>query len=429
MPKRTNEFLSLLAISLAVRLFYILAFHYCESFDLLSWNKVGDILLAGGNPYHLTSSLNWPPFWMQLVFLFKKISLATHLPFNLVVQGFLMVVESALLWLLYATVRQYTDFKNPTRLLLFGIAINPVSIFLICQHCNFDVVIGFWVLLAVYMLLRFQERYESRFWLFACFAMGMGVLAKTVPLSLMPLLLLSIRKLKRIEQMLGTVLLLGPTVLALSIVYVLGPEDIATNVFGYRSIPGCFGLTGLFAYWGAVRLQAIYPGVFTMLYGIGWICLGAWLLLKETLDKRQIISVALVMLLAIPTLGPGYGPQYGYWFLPLLVLMYALAEPKIRLYLMILYGVGVTTYLGEYALLPGQGACLFTIVPPGELLKIAAQLSSESGQTFLRLPLWISYLVLVAFLGATIGKEMARDFKQAWSRRREPVRLPSSSPE
>jgi hypothetical protein len=210
---------------------------------------------------------------------------------------------------------------------------------------------------------------------------------------------------------------------------VLGPEDIATNVFGYRSAPGCFGLTGLFAYWGAARLLAIYPCGFEIIYGIGWICLGAWLLLKQTLDKKQIISIAVVILVAIPALGPGYGPQYGYWFLPLLVLMYALAEPKMRVYLMILYGVGVTTYLAEYALLPGQGACLFTLVPPGKLLTIAAQLSSESGQTFLRLPLWISYLVLVAFLGATIGKEMARDFKQAWSRRREPVRLPSSSPE
>ena len=414
MPKRTNEFLSLLVTSLAVRLFYILPFHYCESFDLLNWNKVGDILLTGGNPYHLTSYLNWPPFWMQLVFLFKKISLATGLPFNLVVQGFLMVVESALLWVLYATVRQYTEFKTPARLLLFGIVINPVSIFQICQHCNFDVVVGFWILLAVYMLLRFQERHESRFWLMACFALGMGALAKTVPLSLTPLLLLSVRKLKRIEQMLGMVLLLGPIILALSIVYVLGPEDIEKNVFGYRSAPGCFGLTGLLAYWGAARLLAIYTCGFEIIYGIGWICLGVWLLLKETLNKKQIISVAVMILVAIPTLGPGYGPQYVYWFLPLLVLMYAVAEPKIRLFLMILYGTGMTTYLVEYALLPGQGACLFTIVPPGKLLKIAARLSSDGGQTFLRLPLWILYSVSVAFLCATTAKNMVLDFKAQW---------------
>ncbi len=426
MSKHTNELLALLVIGLTVRVGYILAFPYSYSFDVLSWDKVGDLLLAGGNPYHFTHCLNWPPFWMQLVFLFKKISLATHLPFHNVVQGFLMIAESVLAWLLYAAVKQDTEFKTPARLLMYGIAINPVAIFQVCQHCNFNVLVGFWVLLAVYMLFRFQERHESRFWLLACFALGMGSLAKTVPLSLTPLLLLSVRKLKRIEQMLGMVLLLGPIILALSIVYVLGPEDIEKNVFGYRSIPGFFGLTGLFAYWGAARLLAIYPCSFEIIYGIGWICLGAWLLLKETLDKKRIISVAVVILLAIPALGPGYGPQYVYWFLPLLVLMYALADRKIRFFLMILYGVGMATYLIEYALLPDQGACLFSIVPPGGLLKIAAHLSSATGQTFLRLPLWIMYCILVAFLCATIGNEMARDFRQIWLRRREQARLSSS---
>ena len=373
--------------------------------------------MAGGNPYHLTSNLNWPPFWMQLVFLFKKISLATHWPFDIVVRGFLVVGESALAWLLYVTVKEYTKCKDATELLVFGVAVNPVCILQVCQHCNFDVLIGFWVLLTIYMLLRFQDRHESRFWLCACFALGMGTLTKTVPLSLMPLLLLSIRKVKPVEQMIGLILFLGPVILALSILYVLGPEDIKTNVFGYRSISGYFGLPGLLACWGASRWLAIYPYGFEVIYGIGWICLAAWLWSKETLNQLQIISVAVIILLAIPTLGPGYGPQYVYWFLPLLVLMYPLVEGKFRLLLMILYGIGMVTYLTEYSLFPGHGAILFSIVSSPALFNLATRLASPAGETFLRLPLWMLYFILLAWLGTTIGKEMARDFRNAWSRR------------
>jgi hypothetical protein len=212
-------------------------------------------------------------------------------------------------------------------------------------------------------------------------------------------------------------LLLGPCILGLSILYVLGPKDIETKVLGYRSYPGFFGLTGLFNYWGNARLLAIYPIAFEILYGLGLLILGAWMLLKETLSKRQMILVAVAILLAIPTLGPGYSPQYVYWYLPLLVLMYALVERRIRILLLVLYGVGLTTYSVEYALLPGQGASLFNVVLPGKLLKFAAKLSTETGQTFLRLPLWLVDVAFVALIGTTIIKEMAADFKNAWARR------------
>jgi hypothetical protein len=364
---------------------------------------------------------------MQLVFLFKKISLATNLPFSIVVQGFLIAVESAMSLLLYATVVRYTKFKNVTGLLIIGIALNPIPILQVCQQCNFDVLVGFWVLLAVHMLLRFQEGYEARFWLFACFALGMGAATKTVPLSLAPLLLLSARKLKFIEQALGLALLLVPIVLTLSIVYVLNPSDIETKVFGYRSIPGCFGLTGLFAYFGANHLLAIYPKIFEIVYGTGWICLGAWLWLRETLSKQQIVAISVVILWMIPAIGPGSTPGYIYWFMPLLVLMYGMAEPKIRFFLVILYGVGAVTYLIHYALFfQDYGGFLLTLVQTKELLKFALQLSSPAGQTFLHLPLWMFYFISVLFLCIPIGKEMARDFRSAWTRRREPAHRSSS---
>ena len=96
MPERAYMFLLFLAISLTVRQPYIFMFPDCRSFDLASWNQVGEVLLAGGNPYQLTPFLNWPPLWMQLIFLAEKVSLAMHWPFDDVIREFLIMIESRL---------------------------------------------------------------------------------------------------------------------------------------------------------------------------------------------------------------------------------------------------------------------------------------------------------------------------------------------
>lgn len=412
MADRVNKFLLLLVIGLSARLLYIFLFHDCYSVDVHAWNGVAEVLMAGGNPYNLTSALNWPPLWMQLVFCFKKISLATYWPFVDVVRGFLILVESALMLALYVTVIRFTGFKKPATLLMLGIVLNPISILQVCQHCNFDVMVGFWILLAVAMLLRFHEQHEPRFWLCACFALGMGALTKTVPLCLAPLLLPFARRLKSLEQILGAVLLLLPMTLGLSIVYVLGPGDIETKVLSYRSVAGHFGFTGLFMYFHTSGLLAIWPYVFIITYGLAWICLGIWLWFRNTLAPLEIVVMAATLLLAIPTLGPGYGPQYVYWFLPLFVLMYGLAGRQLRIFLLALYGIAALTFLIEYAFdFNTLGGFFLEVIPIEKLSKFGLKLSSPAGDTFLRLPLWMFYLTFVTFSGIKIGQMMLSDLR------------------
>jgi hypothetical protein len=424
MTERTNNFLMFLVISLTIRGMYVFMFSNCFSQDLVGWNKVSESLSAGENPYHATSLLDWPPFWMQLIFLFKKISLVTHLSFDTVVRVFLIVTESALALLLYSALTRFTEARSAAKLLIFGIAINPISIFQVCQHCNFDVLVGFWILLAVYMLLRFQERHEPEFWLFACFALGMGALTKTVPLCLAPLLLLSIRKINLTERFLGMALLLVPITLALSIVYVLTPADIETKVIGYRSTPGGFGFTELFLSLGAPHLADAWPRVFEAIYGAGWLSLGAWLLSKDTLEKRKIVLIATNLLLAIVVLGPGKGLQYIYWFLPLLVLLYGWAERKTRVFLIILYGIAAISYTIEYALSYNiygsfllDGTFSLDFIQTDALLKLGLKLTSNKWETILLLPLWVVYFVFLATSCVTIGREIIGDLKVVWQRK------------
>jgi hypothetical protein len=428
MNERTNKFLLFLVISLSVRGMYVFMFANCFSRDLVGWNKVSDAFSAGEIPYHATGFLNWPPFWMQLIFLFKKISLLTHLSFDTVVRGFLILTESIMALLLYSALNRFTGMRSTVKLLIFGIALNPISIFQVCQHCNFDVLVGFWILLAVYMLLRFQERHEPGFWLFACFALGMGALTKTVPLCLAPLLLLSIRKINLTERFLGMVLLLVPMMLALSIIYVLTPTDIETKVFSYRGTPGGFGFTGLFHLLGTEHMVAIWPRVFEMVYGAGWISLGTWLLSKDTLDIRKIVLIAANLLIAVVVLGSGKGLQYIYWFLPLLVLLYGLAERSTRVFLVVLYGVAAVSYTIEYAFsynIYGSfllgGAFSLDFVQTDALLKLGLKLTTNEWETVLLLPLWIVYFTFLATSCSSIGREIICDLKVLVAAKLNPI--------
>ena len=416
--ERTSKFLLFLVISLTIRGTYLFFFSNCFSQDLVSWNKVSNALSTGENPYQVTDCLSWPPFWMQLIYLFKTVSLVTHLSFNAVVRGFLITTESLLALLLYAAITRFAGPRGATKLLVFGIAANPIAIFQVCQHCNFDVLVGFWILLAVYMVLRFQERQELEFWLLACFALGMGALTKTVPLCLAPLLLLSIRKINLTGRILGIVLLLLPMALAVSIVYVLAPAATETRVINYRSTPGGFGFSGWFITLGAQHLENIWPRVFELVYGAGWLLLAAWLLTKEALDKRKVVLIALNLLLGVLVLGPGKGLQYIYWLLPLAVLLYGLAEHKTRVYLMILYGVATVSYLIEYAFSYNiyggfllSGAFPLNPVQHEALIKLGLKLNTNEWETVLLTPLWITYAWFLAVFSFKTGGEIICDFK------------------
>lgn len=394
-------------VSLAVRGAYLFLFSSCHAFDVYAWNVVADTLMAGKNPYHETELLNYPPFWMQLLFLFKKISLSCHVSFNSVLRGFLILVETGLGGLLYMTLARFSGFRRAGWLVITGIALNPICVFQVCQQCHFDVLVGLWMLLAIYLLLRFQEQPESQYWLGACFALGMGAQAKIIPLCLAPLLLVSVRRLKPLERVLGLALVFVPVVLTLSAIYVLTPGDIEAKVLGYRSIPGTFGFTGLFNYFGWNFLLSWWSKIFVLVYGGGWLWLGWWLGKRERISPEALVSLAIVMLLAIPAIGPGYSPQYVYWFLPLFVLLYGLSGGRARMMILLLYGVTTATYLVVYGFnYKTFGAFFLEIIQTHSLLEFGRRIATRTGETCVSLPLWVCYLAACIWLGVNAARKL-----------------------
>lgn len=397
-------------VSGVIRWLYVFLFPWCFSYDVFSWNLVADTLMAGNNPYNATETLNWPPLWMQLLFLFKKISLASQVPFDLILRLFLIAVETVEAVLLYAVLVRFAPGVRPRRLLLAGLALNPISILQVCQHCNFDVLVGVWILLAVALLMRFHAEGDPAYWLGACLALGLGAATKTVPLLLAPLLLPGARNLKRFEQGLGVVLLLLPVTLSMSIIYVLGPHDIQTKVLDYRPKPGFFGFTGCFTLLGWPGLVKMWVWVFEVIFGLGWVILSVWLWAKPKLLAPELARCALVLLTAIPAFGPGFGMQYIGWYIPLAILLYGMSERGDRIFLLTGYGVTAVVYVITYGFnYTTFGGFALNLVQTKGLLDFGRHIDTLAGQAWVTLPLWLYFLAFFVYFSGRIGSQMRRD--------------------
>jgi hypothetical protein len=105
-------------------------------------------------------------------------------------------------------------------------------------------------------------------------------------------------------------------------------------------------------------------------------------------------------MLALPALGPGYGPQYAYWSIPLLVATYCLFDNGWRRSLLVFYGLAVLTYAVEYGLFLSHGAFLEVIFPDSHLVGSASQrFTQPEWQSFVRLPLFLGALAILAVGG------------------------------
>ena len=398
-----RDILVILLVAWATRiLFMLIVPPEARSIDTYSWERVGRILMAGGNPYKATSMLNWPPLWLQAIDLMTRTATFLDIPFFRVLQITLMAIESIVLILTYKLIRTVSPEAAARKIVLVGLALNPAAILLVCQHGNFDVLVALWLVLFLGSLLRYDRKGEEAQWLLACLFLGLGILTKTVPLVLTPFLAGGFRRLSGPTRFLGLTLLLGPVALGMSILYVLAPADIAAKVLAYRSSAGWFGFSGLIH---LARLDSL-EGAFDLLF---YVLLAATLLglthlywRRRSLGPRETVLGAALVLTAIPTLGPGYAPQYLYWFLPLWVASFAFLPGRWRWVLAIFGVICAATYLVEYALFPSHGMFLVQMIRSGSLTAQADTLShwsqtgsTRAGQTLVRLPLFFAYLALL----------------------------------
>jgi hypothetical protein len=401
-----TDLLFVLGISWAARAVFVAVFGAVYSFDVDYWRIVLERLEDGRNPYE-TGLLNWPPLWLVVIVGVDAAADVAGIALLTALRIFLVAVESTVIVALYGVlVSAGADRVAVRRALLVGIALNPVAIVLVCQHGNSDVIVGLFVVLALGSLLAYERSRDTVLWLAASLFVGLGVLAKSVPLVLVPLLAPGARLRARAGKALGWVLVLGPAALGVAVILALAPADVYRNVIRYRSLPGGFGLSGL--------RDLVAPGLATAhgwVFLVAMVALVAWLWYRLAPRKpcppQVTFLLAALLLMVVPVLGPGYGPQYAYWYLPVLVGTYVLLDDGWRRWLRIAYVIAAATYVFDYAFVSFLGQNLQALAPDaGWIASVTEHVSDLDRLTLYRLPLTAIYvLVIVAgarrFLRAT----------------------------
>lgn len=395
-----REVAVVLAVSLALRfLFMLIVPPFIHSVDATNWKTVGGLMDQGQNPYQTTTLLNWPPFWMQMIFILTKMSHAYGILFFRLLQLLLMAVEAVAIVILIKLIREIAPTARFRTIALAGIALNPAAIFLTCQHCNFDVFVGLWVLLFALNLTRYHRSGNLSDWLCACLFLGLGILTKTVPLILVPMLAGGFRRVDPAFRLVGTALVLGPVTLGMSVIYALSPMDVAEKVLAYRSLPGYFGFSGLLQQFGLEDWLWLYHGLFylALLSTLAGTALFFWR--RGAIGERETVLYAAVLLASIPVFGPGYGVQYLYWYLPLLVATYAFFEGRWRVYLGIFGIVLALTYTYQFCVIDYEGALVLNMMmAKGVSVKtflFFRNFAPPKVQVLTTLPLFLSYLALI----------------------------------
>ena len=346
-----------LGVSWLARGLFVAAIGDAQSSDVGHWIGALEAQDQGRNPYE-TGVLNWPPLWLVVIVALDYAANVVDVGFWSALRVYLVLVESAIAVTLYLSlVTHGVERRAVRRALLVGIAVNPVAILLVCQHGNSDVQVGLLVTLTVIALAAYARSRDVLMWLAGCLFLGLGVLAKTAPLVLAPLLAPGARLTSRVGRALGAALMLGPAALGVGVIAVLVPVAVWDHVISYRSTRGFFGIGGILEELLGVEI-AWYERLFTLvvLVAVVWLFVRLWR--GAPLELPMLFLLVAVVFIAVIALGPGYGAQYAYWFIPALIGTYVLLDRGWQRILLAAYAIGAITYAVEYAFVPFLGAWL-----------------------------------------------------------------------
>jgi hypothetical protein len=445
-----------LLVSWIARGAFVAAVGDAHSVDVESWKLAVAVRGEGQNPYE-TGVLNWPPLWLEVIVVLDAVARQLDVAFLSVLRVYLVLVESAIVVTLYLTLVSIGARRDAVRrALLVGIAVNPVMIILVCQHGNSDVNVGLLVTLACSALIVHQRTRDVLVWLVGCLLLGLGVLAKTTPLALAPLLAPGARLASRTGRALGAALFLFPVVIGMSVIVALVPDAVRDHVIRYRTAPGNFGFPGVLQGVTAVddRSRLLVMAALATFAAALWLSSGrrhvklsdtrsvllvltilmlAALLLVEALEALDVAArdkyesaftlglvAALVLMgyrlwqeppltpaslyllvalvfMAVNAFGTGYAAHYAPWFVPALIATYVLLDDVWRRLLLVGYFVAAVTYAVEYALISFLGAYLDPIFGYPQWVDDAGQwLFPPHRWGLVRLPLVVIYLVVIA---------------------------------
>jgi hypothetical protein len=177
---------------------------------------------------------------------------------------------------------------------------------------------------------------------------------------------------------------------------------VKAEILGYRSYPGWFGVTGWLHRINRDRWIGGYQTLFTPLLAL--VCLAfAVAALRNRLSPRALYASAAFLLAFLVALGPGYGPQYFYWFWSVLLAAFAVGSNALRRLVLGFGVIAALTYVVEYAFAGMLGAFLAPRFPSTLDAIFGICPTCFRVFTLVGTPMWLGYLALLWGLAREIS--------------------------
>ena len=213
--------------------------------------------------------------------------------------------------------------------------------------------------------------------------------------------------------------LLGPSaadragvVLSLAPLFVLSPDAIWHNVIEYRSLGNTFGVA-----WatdpGRIRQPLpLYSPCFTITVLAATVAAAMALWRRDWRHDGDPVLFSAMLLLALFTLGPGYGSQYWFWVVPLLLVCYADFGTEVGRVILISAAVVVATNIFEYAVELNLGRFLLSFLSSPRLQSLSDYFVYPSPHLiWLRMPMTLPHFAS-CWSDLHLGKDDIILFKQ-----------------
>lgn len=310
------------AVLLAVLLRAVIGYAlYGGAHDIGGFNIYAETMLKGGNVYLLPfPTYVYGPPWMFILEFLKRIDLATNIPWHFLVKVPAIIADGLIVASLYllAPERHRKKFA-------WMYALNPVSIMVTSVLPMFDATALLFAVLAYLTTLRYKSMTGT---LASAAFLATGILIKTFPVFLLPLLILKQGTwTRRIAYGTLTVLI----VVGASSPFLIFNKESRDHNAAWRVTMGYGGPAGMGYQKVLLAAETAIPNLKTS---------ESWESFKHSLAKNgnyaTILVVGLLTLLALPFLSTlagitaiysafffvtsGFGPHYLLWIVPFTII-------------------------------------------------------------------------------------------------------------
>ena len=280
--------------------------------DIHAYSIQANSVFQHQNVYDVTDRYPYPPVWIWIIALARWVAVLTGVRFDFVARAPGAIADLALAGLLlrYAWRRWGSCWFTLIPMLLF--ALNPLAILISAGHGQFDALVIFFLLLAMYLWGAKQD--QRIIW--GALAIGMAIALKGYPVLALPYFALMAPRGSRLLLVGVAFVPLVVSILIYCALFGVSPHMLS-NVLGYQSTPD-FG-------WGFLLAPVLPPG------SIGQVVLGdisrvgivVFAVVVPALLFRGRPVVAMTALFAVfYALTSTMSVQYMFWILPFVCLAF-----------------------------------------------------------------------------------------------------------